>query len=261
MGRPGRHHKCPLQVRRRGGRINSDVNKCTKHGKPYPCGRCRIESRTRPPQEPPIPLEQLVPTANEVKVVSDVFGLERREKPKVTARRTKPTPRIPNAREQYNLTRRDIATLLDTPGVESALQHYELRQYRELAAGNISEEDLAKEIGMADKVGIDVYVTDLETRIIRKALFLGVHLDEKVGVDTDTFDRTMDEDRAADERDIAASGGAAIGGSIISRGPGKALDSFERGGKIRTVRGGSPDRDLTGGEVDFGDDYGEDSSA
>jgi hypothetical protein len=237
------------------------MNTCSKHGKPYPCGRCRIESRTRPPQEPPIPLEQLTPTANEVNVVSDAFGLTRTEKPKVTVRPKKPTRKIPTPREQYNLSRRDIADLLDTPGVETALQPYELRQYKDLASGNISESDLATEIGMKDKVGIEVYVKDLETRIIRKALFVGVHLEQKVSVDTDMFDRTMDEDRAADERDIAASGGAAIGGSIISRGPGKPLDSFEHGGKITTVRGGSPDRDLTGGDVDFGDDYGEDSSA
>jgi hypothetical protein len=203
-------------------------------------------------------LEQLAPTANEVNVVSEDFGLKRANG---KVRRTKPKPKIPNAREQYNLTRREIAVLLDISGVESALQHYELRQYRDLSAGNISEEDLAKEIGMADKVGIEVYVTDLETRIIRRALFVGVRLEQKLTVVTDTFDRTMDEDRAADERDIAKSSGAAIGGSIISRGPGKPLDSFEHGGKIRTVRGGSPDQDLTGGDADLGDDYGEDSSA
>ena len=113
---------------------------------------------------------------------------------------------------------------------------------------------------MADKVGIGVYITDLETRIIRRALFVGVKLEQKVAVDTDTSDRTMDADRAADERDITASGGAAVGGSIIGR-AGKPLDSFDRSGKIRTVRGGSPDRDLSGGDVDLGDDYSEDSSA
>ena len=234
-------------------------NKCPKHGRQYPCGPCRIESRSRPPQEPPIPLDQLAPTANEVNVASDALGLTRTEKPKVTVRRKKPTRTTPTPREQYNLTRRDIAEFLDKPGVELALQPFELRQYRELAGGNTSEEDLARQIGMADKVGIGVYITDLETRIVRKALFLGVKLEQKVGVDTDTSDRTMDEDRAADERDIAASGGAAIGGSIIGR-AGKPLDSFDRSGKIRTVKS-SPDRDLTGGEVDLGDDYGEDSSA
>jgi hypothetical protein len=75
-----------------------------------------------------------------------------------------------------------------------------------------------------------------------------------------TFDRTMDEDRAADERDIAKSGGAAIGGSIIGN-AGKPLDSFERGGKIRTVPGGRQDRDRTGGDVDLGDDYGDESTS
>lgn len=201
-----------------------------------------------------------MPTANEVNVVSNALGLQRTEKPKVKVRRTKPTPKIPNAREQYNLTRRDIAALLEIPGVEPALQSYELRQYRGLADGNISEVDLAKEIGMADKVGIEVYVTDLETRIIRRALFVGIKLVQKVAVDTDTFDRTMDADRAADERDIAKSGAAAIGGSIIGQ-AGKPLDSFEHSGRIRTVKGGSPDRDLTGGDVDLGDDYGDESTS
>jgi hypothetical protein len=216
-------------------------------------------------------LEQLAPTANEVNVVSDALGLTRTEKPKVTVRPKKPSRKVPTPREQYNLSRRDIAALLDTPGVEGALQPYELRQYKDLASGNVSESDLATEIGMADKVGIEVYVGDLETRIIRKALYLGVRLEQKANVDTDTFDRTMDEDRAADERDIAKSEGAAITGSVISAGerygtkpgttfrPGKALDSFEHGGKIRTVQGGSPDTDASG-DVDF-DDYGEESSS
>src|SRR5258706_6844713 len=232
--------------------------KCPKHGKPFPCGPCRIESRSRPPQEPPIPLEQLAPTANEVNVASDSFGLTRKEKPRVTVTRKKRT--TPTPREQFNLTRRDIAELLDTPGVELALQPFELRQYRELAGGNLSEEGLAKQVGMADKIGIGVYIGELETRIIRKALFVGVKLEQKVAVDTDTSGRTMDEDRAADERDIDASGGAAIGGSIIGR-AGKPLDTFDRGGKIRTVKGSSPDSDFSGGDVDLGDDYSEDSTA
>jgi hypothetical protein len=187
-------------------------------------------------------------------VVSEDFGLKRANG---EVRRTKPKPKIPNAREQYNLTRREITALLDIPGVESGLQPYEVRQYQELAAGNISEEDLAKEIGMADKVGIEVYVTDLETRIIRRALFVGAKLEQKLAVDTDKFDRTLDADRAADERDIAKSGGAAIGGSIISTG--KPLDSFEHGGKIRRVKQDFPDDES--GDVDLGDDYGDESTS
>ena len=103
-------------------------NKCPKHGKPFPCGPCRIESRSRPPQEPPIPLEQLTPTANEVNVATDSFGLVRKEKPKVTVHRKKPARTNPTAREQYGLTRREIADLLDKPGMELALQPFELRQ-------------------------------------------------------------------------------------------------------------------------------------
>lgn len=156
--------------------------------------------------------------------------------------------------------------------MESALQPYEVRQYRKLASGNLSESDLAREIGMRDAVGIGVYIERLETQIVRKALFLGIRFEQKTPVDTDTFDRTMDADRAADEKSIAESGGAAIGGSIISAGerygnkegttfrPRKPLDSFEHGGKIQSVPGGAPDPDRTGGEVDS-DDYGEESGA
>jgi hypothetical protein len=210
-----------------------------------------------PTQESPLPITQLTPTANEVNVVADSFGLRN-----VKGRaKQKPEHKVPTPRQQFNLTRRDIIALLGIPGVDPVLNSSELRQYRGLATGNISEAELAKEIGMRDPVGVGVYIGDLETRIIRRALLLGVRLDQKARVETDTFDRTMDADRAADERDIDTKGGAPIGGSIISAGAGKALDSFEHGGKIRSVPGGAPDDDLTGGEVGEQDDYGEESSA
>jgi hypothetical protein len=226
-----------------------------------------------PAQEPAIPLAQLTPTENEVNVVADALGLKRvvSGTERVTKRKT-PEREAPSPREQFHLTRRDIANLLDQSGVESALQPFEVRQYRKLASGNLSEGELAKEVGMRNEIGIGVYITELETRIIRRALLLGIRLEQKTGVETDTYDRTMDADRAADEKHIEESGGAAIGGSIISAGerfgkkegttfrPGKALDSFERSGQIQSVPGGSPDRDLTGGEVDS-DDYGEESGA
>jgi len=210
-----------------------------------------------PAQEPPLPIPQLTPTANEVNVVADAFGLRNVNG---TAKRKKPEHKVPTPREQFNLTRREIVALLEIPGVDPVLNSSELRQYRGLATGNLSGAELAKEIGMQDAVGVGVYIGDLETRIIRRALLLGVRLDQKTRVETDTFDRTMDADRAADERDIGTKGGAPIGGSIISAGAGKALDSFEHGGKIRSVPGGAPDDDLSGGEVEH-DDFGEESSA
>ncbi|HEV2194049.1 MAG TPA: hypothetical protein VGR55_00565 [Candidatus Acidoferrum sp.] len=214
-----------------------------------------------PKQEPAIPLVQLTPTENEVDVVSDAFGLVREKQPVVKARRKKLERKIPTPREQFNLTRREISGLLDAEDVESALQPFEVRQYRKLATGNLSESELAKEIGMRDEIGIGVYIAEIETRIIRRALLLRVRLEQKAKVETDTYDRTRDEDRAADERGIAKSGGDAIGGSVISAGNGKKLDSFEHGGKIRTAPGGAPDEDFTGGEVSEQDDYGEESGA
>jgi hypothetical protein len=199
-----------------------------------------------------------------------------------------------SAREQFNLTRREIADLLDRPGVATALSSSEQNQYQQLAAGNLSEADLAKEItanlvkemkktvhGIEDIEGLEAsvkedlpkYIQELETKVIRRFLFLGGRLEQRVRIETDAYDQTMDADRAADERDIAASEGAAIGGSIISGEkrfgnrpgttfrPGKGITSFEKGGKIRTVSGGAPDHDLTGGDVGEHDDYSEDSSA
>jgi len=247
----------------------STMKKCAKHNKPFPCGPCRIESSKRPAQTPALPLEQLRATANEVNVVSEAFGLVRREKPKLTVRRKKQSaPKIPTARKQYNLTRREIAELLDTAGVETALTPEELQRYRDLAAGNLSEKDLATQIGMRDAVGVEVYISDLETRVIRKALFLGVRLQTQTKVDTDTFDRTMDGERTAEGKAISESGGELIGGSVITRGYGTApgttfslrpLDSFERGGKMVRETGDFAASD-TSKEVDF-DDYGDDSSA
>lgn len=163
------------------------MRKCQKHEKPFPCGPCRIESSKRPAQAPALPLEQLTATANEVKVVSEAFGLVRREKPTLKVRRKKQAaPGRPTAREQYRLSRRDIASLLDMAGVQSALNAIEAQRYRDLAAGNLSEKDLALQIGMKDEIGVGVYISDLETRIIRKALFLGIRLQPQTKVDTDT---------------------------------------------------------------------------
>ena len=29
------------------------ATKCPKHGKPFPCGPCRLEQKNKPPQVPP----------------------------------------------------------------------------------------------------------------------------------------------------------------------------------------------------------------
>lgn len=237
---------------------------CLKHGKPFPCGPCRIESAKRPPQAPPLPLEQLTATANEVNVVSDAFGLVRQEKPRLIVKKKKLVPKSPTAKEQFNLSRREIAALFEIPGVNSALCPEEAKRYFDLAAGNTTEQTVALEIGMKDVVGVGVYIEDLEKRIIRKALLLGVRLRPQTKVETDTFDRTMDSDRAADEKSISDSGGELIGGSIISRGTTskgnpRPLDSFDRGGKIVTQTGDFAATDISK-DADF-DDYGEDSAA
>jgi hypothetical protein len=149
---------------------------------------------------------------------------------------------------------------------------YEIKQYRDLAAGYLSEQKLSEEVGMRDAVGIGVYIEDLETRIIRKALFLGAKLQPQTTPETDTFGKTLDTERSQEEKAIEESGGELIGGSVISRGyaygskpgttfrPGpKRLDSFERGGKITTQTGEFADHDFS--RAPDHDDYGEESGA
>src|SRR5260370_38998030 len=85
-----------------------------------------------PEQEPALHLANLTPTENEVNVVSDALGIKRHKEAgeRVSVKRKISNRRVPSPREQFHLTRREIANLLDQPGVESALQPFEVRQYR-----------------------------------------------------------------------------------------------------------------------------------
>lgn len=226
----------------------------------------------KPPQESPVPLSQV-----------------ERETDFLTAllQHRKARRKSVSAREQFGLNRREIAALLDDPRISTALEEDERQQYRQLAAGNISEKELWRDIlarqdipapetalEEADEANeTRAYIEGLENRIIERAQFCGKRFTTQKRVETDTYDRTRDEDAAAQDQEVAKSGGGAIGGSVIGGEkrfgnkpgttfrPPKGITSFEKSGKIRWLPGGTEDHDTTGGEVGESDDYGEDSSA
>ena len=228
---------------------------CVKHNKPYPCGPCRKESALRPAQVAPLPLAQLEPTAAEVRVIAEDFTLStvypsvgtkdefgRPAKPKrvdspwaragAKKRKEEKNRRPPTAREQFSLTRRDVAALLDLEGVDSSVKPFEATHLRDLAAGNVSTTELAERLHLSE-TSVEVLITGWETAVIRKALLLGAKLessDKRNGLGTFEFD--IDRDHDAQLAAIAQSGGGAIDGSVISRGHGERLDSFERTGGI-----------------------------
>lgn len=226
----------------------------------------------KPPQAPPAPLAEVERQADFLATL-----LQHRKS------RRNPV----SAREQFALTRREIVALLDDPRIATALDEDERRQYHQLAAGNISEKELWRDILTRQGIPapetaleeaeeaneVRAYIEDLENRTIERAQFCGKRFATQKRVETNTFDRTRGEDSAAQDRDIAASGGEAIGGSIIGGEkrfgnkpgttfrPPKGITSFEKSGKIRWMPGGTEDHDRTGSEVSESDDYGEDSSA
>jgi hypothetical protein len=273
--------------------------KCLKHNKPQPCGPCRIESSKRPPQQPPIPLRQLEPSHSQVVIAAEnleVDDLTRMRVDynevgirKIVADRTldsggyswkagKPVIFRPpirqekkvSTRERYGLSRREVADLLQNSKVaatlagRAVLAPHEIRQFEALAAGNISEADLAKQIG-GGAAGLKVFVDDWERKIIQTALLEGVLKPLSQPRGGDDFDREIDAGDAAQQAAIERSGGASIGGSVITRGIGSkgqtlALDSFERGGQIRRSTGSVADNDFSSapGRDDYGPESGDD---
>ncbi len=171
---------------------------CVKHNKPYPCGPCRKESALRPAQVAPLPLGQLEPTAAEVRVIAEDFTLStvypsrgmkdelgRPAQPKrvdspwaragAKKRKEEKNRRPPTAREQFSLTRRDVAALLDLEGVASSVKPFEATHLRDVAAGNVSTTELAERLRLSG-TSAEVLITGWETAVIRKALLLGAKL-------------------------------------------------------------------------------------
>jgi hypothetical protein len=256
------------------------ATKCRRHGKPYPCGKCRIESKSKPPQTPPIPTHQLLPTAGQEAAtkqnlhIATVWHIRRGKKPVphvVSSEWAAAKGNKLSMREHSGLSRRDVGQLLLNSDIAKSIAPHEVTQYKRLAAGNISEEDLAREIGLRDTAGLGAYLDNLEKQILRRALYLGIRFEGQTATHSEDFDRQADFDDESENASIVKTGGASIGGRIISRGPkmtegrtftDEGLDSFERGGRLRTTGNAGKDRSAAEdrGGPDF-DDFSEDSDA
>jgi hypothetical protein len=184
-------------------------------------------------------------------------------------------------REECGYSRRDVVAILDKIEAHRLakrdnplLPERDTRSYRALAAGNETVEKLAHECSMS--VGaFSVFVAGLEKTIIDEAAYLrkrfGVKIVENIvhvpdDAESDSAcERIGDEARVADEKSIAASGGASIGGRIISRGKDSkgnllALDTFERGGTLKQDMPSADEGSNASRDVEH-DDYSEESSA
>jgi hypothetical protein len=259
------------------------VGKCLKHGKPYPCGKCRIESKGKPPQTPPIPIYQLLPTARQEAATKEnlhmatVWHIRRGKKPAshvVSSPWAAAKDKKLSMREKSGLTRRDISQLLLNPEITAAIAPHEVTQYKRLAAGNVSEEDLAQELGLRDTAGLGAYLEGLEKPILRKALFLRIPIspqspEPRSLSDSDELAAGMDSSEAAENAIIIRTGGESIDGRIVGAGSRATNDgektlhlkSFEGSGR-NLILSGSPEADTeesTHGAVE--DDYSDESGA
>jgi hypothetical protein len=208
-------------------------------------------------KKPLPPSEQVDPSRSAQIVVSEYLGVPPE---KQVVKGTVPKQPKP-LREQLAYSRRDIVSILDK--IEKRrrakrdvplLPERDTKSYRALAANNTNIEAAAQQYGMS--VGaFKVFLADIEKTIIEEAQFLrqrfGVKLTEGLIHEPDAVepaDEGEDQNAAIvaeaqinDERDAGLSGGESIGGRIIIRGKdstGKllALDTFERGGTLRTTR-------------------------
>jgi hypothetical protein len=177
-------------------------------------------------------------------------------------------------RERFGLTRREVGQLLLNPEIAAAIAPHEVTQYKRLAAGNVSEEDLARELGLRDTIGLGAYLEGLEKPILQKALFLRIPIapqssEPRSIPDGDDLAAGMDSSEAAENAIIIRTGGESIGGRIVGAGTRATIDgekplhlkSFEGSGR-NLILSGSPAADTdesTHGAVE--DDYGDESGA
>jgi hypothetical protein len=227
------------------------------------------EESTTPAQEPLIPLHQLQPSHAEIVKAEDVL----RPRRVVRNGKSKPAPKAfvksRTARQRYRLSRRDVVAILNKPSVTESLPASLCSQYRALAAGNTTVQELAVKHHLST-IAMEAIVEGWESDIVAKACviypkFRPYGSDPENG--RDIGEKSENEDEIAQDNDIAKTGGGAIGGRVISRGskatPGKTLqneklDTFERSGRI-TVTSSSPGRDRSGSQVSEEDNYSENS--
>jgi hypothetical protein len=221
---------------------------------------------TKPTQESKLPLAQLVPSVSEIKIAEEAL------RPRVVIRRgkkvraEKPYAKPRTTRQRYNLSRRDVASLLDKPGVADALPSTVCTQYQAVAAGNISLDELAVKHRVS-RIAMEAIVEGWESDIVRQtcALFPKFQPYSSQPEHDSDGERSENQSENAQDREIAKTGGTSIGGRIVSvgtkaSGKPKKLSDFERSGRLReTVCG--PDHDRSGSHVSEEDDYGEESGA
>jgi hypothetical protein len=232
-------------------------------------------------KKPLPPSEQVDPTRSAQIVVSEYLGVPPKKR---VIKGTVPKP-PKSLREQLGYSRRDIVAILDkienrrrAKKDQPLLPERDTKSYRALPANNTNLNAAAQQYGMSAGA-FKVFLADIEKTIIEEAQFLRQRLGVKI---TDELIHQPDEAEPADEgadanaaivaeaqtndqRDAGLSGGASIGGRIIIRGKdstGKllALDTFERGGVLRTTQEQPGEESNTSREVEH-DDYSEDSKA
>lgn len=230
----------------------------------------------------PVPVSQADdPTRSAQIVASEYLGVPH-EKQVIKGTVPKPPKSL---REQLGYSRRDIVAILDkiearrkSKNEPPLLPERDAKNYRALAANNTTIDALAQQYGIS-VVAFKVFLADIEKTIIEEAQFLrqrcGVKIteglihqpdaDEPTDEGADANAAIVAEAQDNDQRDARLSGGASIGGRIIIRGKdskGKplALDTFERGGKLREEKPQAEEESNTSREVEH-DDYSEDSKA
>jgi hypothetical protein len=225
------------------------------------------ELTSAPAQEPLLPISQLEPTIGDLKIAEEVLQppLVVRDGKKKSAPKKYRKPLT--ARKRYGYSRLEVAALLDRPGVEEVLSETMVKQYRSFAHRNVTIGDLAKEYRVSE-TAMDVIVEGWESDIVAKTCEIYPRF-QPFGTETpDASEKAENESEAAQDADVARTGGTSIGGRIVSRGlkpsPGKTfhnkkLDTFERSGPLAGTESAGPDPDLSGSHVSEEDNYGENS--
>jgi hypothetical protein len=176
------------------------------------------ESMSPPTQEPLLPVSQLEPNLAEIKKAEDVL------QPRVVFRdgKKKPAPKPyvkpRTTRQLYRLSRRDIVALLDKPKVSEGLPSWMCKQYRALAARNITLDKLAEKHRIS-AVAMEAIVEGWESDIVSKTREIYQKFNPR-GTEADDIqdEKTENETESAQDSDVLKSGGVSIGGRIISRG-------------------------------------------
>lgn len=196
--------------------------------------------------------------------------------------------KISHLRREHNYDQRKLSALLDDPRVNekkaskqiqnangdspicvvSTFTENEVSLYKEIAARNLSVAEIDKQFN-AGRFGLRdprdpedefaIAVLRIENKIINQAWKSRLLIPKTRGRRSGDKQRDLDEAHDAERRAIVAGSSETGSLSIIERGDGKALESFEHGGQIVRRHNSSSDFDTAAGTVQ--DDYSEESGA